>query len=91
MSNEQRIALCKIYNNSDIEAFDYMNQFCNKEQLETLDRIVTLNNETAIGWGREDYTSEELDEYYNKKWQLLNAFGIDNIYGDAYVDGVMYQ
>lgn len=91
MTNEQRIELCRIYNNSDIEAFEYMQPFCNKEQLELLDRVVTLNMETTIGWGREDYTTEELDEYYEKKWKLLNDFCIENRNGDAYCDGVMYQ
>lgn len=91
MTREQKIELCRIYNNSDIECFDYMKQFCNKEQIELLDRLVTLNMETTIGWGREDYTNEELEEYYNGKWELLNAFGIENRLGDAYFEGVFYQ
>lgn len=91
MTRNQKIELCTIYNNSDIECFQYMKQFCNKEQLELLDRLVTLNMETTIGWGREDYTDEELEEYYNGKWELLNAFGIENRMGDAYFEGEFYQ
>lgn len=91
MTREQKIELCRIYNNSDIECFNYMKQFCNKEQMELLERIVTLNMETTIGWGREAYTNEELEEYYNKKWKLLNDFGIENRQGDAYFEGNFYQ
>ena len=54
--------------------------------LKLLDRVHTLNMETALGWGREDYTSEEADEYFEGKWKLLNYFGIENNLGDAYID-----
>ena len=91
MTREQKIELCRIYNNSDIECFNYMLQFCNDKQKELLERLVTLNMETTIGWGREDYTNEELEEYYNGKWELLSAFGIENKQGDAYFEGVFYQ
>lgn len=91
MTREQKIELCTIYNNSDIECFEYLKQFCNKEQLELLERLVTLNMETDIGWGREPSTSEEVDEYYEGKWKLLNVFGIENRMGDAYFEGKFYQ
>ena len=51
MTREQKIELCRIYNNSDIDCFNYMQQFCNREQMELLDRLVTLDMETDIGWG----------------------------------------
>ena len=91
MTREQKIELCRIYNNSDIECFNYIQQFCNKEQVELLNRLVTLNMETNIGWGNEPSTSEEVEEYYNGKWKLLSAFGIENKQGDAYFEGVFYQ
>ena len=67
-----------------------MLQFCNDEQKELLERLITLNMETAIGWGREPYTNEESEEYYNGKWKLLNDFGIENNGGDAYFEGEFY-
>lgn len=91
MTREQQIELCKIYNNSDIECFEYMKQFCNEEQLELLERLVTLNMETDIGWGNEPCTSEEVDEYYEGKWKLLSAFGLENRMGDAYFEDKFYQ
>lgn len=91
MTKEQQIELCKIYNNSDIECFHYMLPFCNEEQRKLLDRLVTLNMETDIGWGREPSTSEEVDEYYEGKWKLLTAFGLENQGGDAYFEGKFYQ
>jgi hypothetical protein len=91
MTREQQIELCRIYNNSDIECFEYLHQFCNAEQMELLDRLTTLNMETTIGWGREPATSEEMDEYYEGKWKLLSAFGLENDGGDAYFEGKFYQ
>ena len=91
MTREQKIELCRIYNNSDIDCFNYMQQFCNKEQMELLDRLVTLDMETDIGWGNEPSTSEEVEEYYNGKWKLLNDFGIENVNGDAYFEGNYYE
>ena len=93
MTREQKIELCEIYNNSDIECFNYMRQFCNKEQAELLDRLVKLNMETTIGWGDEPGTPEEFEEYYNGKWELLSSFGveIENIMGDAHFEGEFYQ
>ena len=90
MTKEQQQKLCDIYNASDIEAFNYMYEFLkdnhNPEMLELLDRVHTLNMETTLGWGREDYTSEEADEYYDGKWKLLNYFGIKSNFGDAYIN-----
>ena len=91
MTREQKIELCRSYNNSDIDCFNYMQQFCNKEQMELLDRLVTLDMETDIGWGNEPSTSEEVEEYYNGKWKLLNDFGIENVNGDAYFEGNYYE
>ena len=90
MTREQKIELCRIYNGSDINCFEYIKQFCNKEQMELLERLVTLNMETTIGWGREDYTNEELEEYYNGKWELLHSFGLENDLGDATFKGIAY-
>lgn len=42
--------------------------------------------ETTLGWGNEDYTSEEANEYYNGKWKLLNYFEIKNDHRDAYIE-----
>ena len=47
--------------------------------------------ETDIGWGNEPSTSEEVEEYYNGKWKLLNDFGIENVNGDAYFEGNYYE
>ncbi len=84
MTREEKIKLCSIYNNSDLECFAYMERFCNDEQLELLERLVALNTETDLGF-------EEFEEYYNGKWKLLNSFGIDNVRGDAYFEGVFYD
>lgn len=86
----QQIELCRLYNSSDIDCLEYMAQFCNNEQKELLERLVTLNQETAIGWGREDYTDEEFEEYKEGKWKLLNAFGLENRDGDATFEGIAY-
>ena len=91
MTREQKVELCRIYNNSDIECFNYVLQFCNDEQKELLERLVTLNMETDIGWGYEPSTPEEVEEYYNGKWKLLSAVGLENRMGDAYFEGVFYQ
>lgn len=90
MTREQQEKLCGIYNESDIEAFNYMYEFLkdnhNPEMLELLDRVHTLNMETTLGWGKEDYTSEEAEEYYEGRWKLLNYFGIKSNLGYAYID-----
>ena len=91
MTREQQIQLCTIYNNSDIECFKYLAQFCNSEQLDLLHRLIALNWETDIGWGERDATLDEVDEYTNGKRKLLNDFGIDVIEGDAYFEGTFYQ
>lgn len=90
MTKEQQEKLCAIYNASDIEALDYMYEFLkdnhNSEMLELLDRVHTLNMETTLGWGKENYTSEEAKEYFDGKWKLLNYFGIKSDLGDAYIE-----
>ena len=90
ITKEQQTELCDIYNKSDIEAFNYMYKLLedghNEEMLELLDRVHTLNMETTLGWGREDYTPEEADEYFNGKWKLLTHFGIKNNNGDAVIE-----
>lgn len=91
MTREQKIELCKIYNNSDIEAFIYMKDFVIDEEKSLLDRLIYLNQETKICDGDKDYTSKELEEYYNGKWKLLHYFGLENRQGDAYFEGVFYQ
>lgn len=91
MTKEQKIELCKIYNNSDINSFKYMMQFCDEGQKELLKRLIELNTQTSIGWGDKSCTGEELDEYYDGKWKLLNSFGIENVGGDAYFEGKFYQ
>ena len=87
LTREQQQELCDIYNRCDIEAFDYMYKFLkdnhNPEMLELLDRVHTLNMKTTLGWGREDYTEKEFNEYFDGKWKLLNYFGIKSNLGDA--------
>lgn len=88
ITREQRQKLCEIYNESDVKTFlDYMYELLkynnNPEMLEILDRVNTLNMETTLGWGREDYTDEEAKEFFDSKWKLLNYFGIRNNYGYA--------
>lgn len=90
MTEKQKKKLCEIYNSSDIDSFEYIKQFCDEEQKRILDRIIWLNLNTTIGWGEQDATSKEMDEYYEKKWILLSSFGLENIGGDAYYNGVMY-
>ena len=90
MTREQKIELCGLYNMSDIDCLIYMRQFCDKEQLELLERLIYLNEETQIGWGEKDYSMEEVEEYYNGKWKLLNDFGIENDEGDACFEGECY-
>ena len=91
ITKEQQVELCRIYNNSDMDAFVYMKQFCNAEQLELLERLIVLNSETDLGCGREPSTAEEEDEYYNSKWTLLNSFGIENRNGDGYFEDKFYN
>ena len=91
MTEEQKIELCKIYNNSDIDSLYYMMPFCDQEQKELLNRLIELNTMTTIGWGEKSCTEEEQDEYYDGKWELLNSFGIENVGGDAYFEGEFYQ
>lgn len=85
------IKLCKIYNNSDIEALDYMRAYLKGDLLSLCDRLISLNINTKIGWGKEDYSPEELNEYYDGKWKLLSYFGLENRDGDAYYNGKFYQ
>ena len=91
MTREQKIELCKIYNNSDIGSFHYMMPFCDQEQKELLNRLIELNTMTTIGWGEKSCTEEEQDAYYDGKWELLSSFGIENVGGDAYFEGEFYQ
>ena len=90
MTKEQQRKLCDIYNESDMEAFEYMYKFLqdnhNPEMLELLDRVHTLNMETSLGWGNEPATAEESEEYFNGKWKLLNYFGVKSDNGDAYIE-----
>jgi hypothetical protein len=96
MTTEQRIELCKIYNNSDIEALDYMRKFIDESQKELLDRVYHLNGiiHEWITEGDDDFEPYDVsmeDEYYEGKWKLLNSFWIENRDGDAFCDGVFYQ
>lgn len=92
MTKTETIELCRIYNNSDIEALEYIYpHLTEKTDTELCEYLITLNNETEIGWGREPATEEEVDRYYKGKWQLLSMFGIENDMGDAKVDDVFYQ
>ena len=73
-------------NKSFRDMYEFLKDNHNPEMLELLDRVHTLNMETTLGWGREDYTSEEAKEYFDGKWKLLNYFGIKSDLGDAYID-----
>ena len=75
--------LCDIYNGSDIEALDYMHEYLDGELKELCERLIDLNNNTLIGWGKEPVSMRESEEYYEGKWKLLNHFGIENSNGDA--------
>lgn len=90
MTRNQQIELCKAVNSSDFDAFMYLKDFCNLEQEELLERCVVLNTETDIGFGREESTPEENEEYFDKKWKLFCSFGIENRFGDGYFEGVFY-
>ena len=92
MSKVEAIEICRIYNNSDIEALNYIYpRLTESKDRDLCERLITLNNETDLGWGREPHTIDEAEEYYNGKWRLLSIFGIENDMGDAKVDGVFYQ
>ena len=72
MTEEQKIELCKIYNNSDIDSLYYMMPFCDQEQKELLNRLIELNTMTTIGWGEKSCTEEEQDAYYDGNcWVVL--------------------
>ena len=75
--------LVEIYNCSDLDALEYMYEFCKGDLKELCERLIDINMNTDIGWGREPHTVEESDEYYDGKWKLLNYFGIKNNNGDA--------
>ena len=90
MIREEKIELCKVYNRSDIDCFQFLKPFCDEKQLEKLERLVSLNMETDIGLGNEASTSEEQNEYYETKWELLKKFGLDNRGGDAVFEGIAY-
>lgn len=62
-----------------------MNVFCEGQNKELCERLMTLNLETDIGWGREPTSRDEMEEYYEGKWKLLNYFGIGSDLGNAYV------
>ena len=92
MTRKQKIELCTITNNGGDDYLDYILQMhCNETQIEIIDRLTSLYNETSIGIGRESYTDEELEEYYNKKWEILSDFGIENRHGRAYFEGKFYK
>lgn len=90
MTESQKITLCELYNMSDIDALEYLRDFCEGAMLDTLERLIYLNLNTTLGYGSRLLTSEEFDYYYSKKWGLLSYFGISNIEGDAYYNGIMY-
>lgn len=81
--NKEKLA--EIYNCSDIDALEYMYPFCTGEDQELCERLITLNNETDLGWGSEPASHDEQVEYGNGKWRLLNRFGVESDHGDAYV------
>ena len=77
--------LAEIHNCSDIDALVYIYPFCEEENKELCERLITLNMETDIGEGREPASADEQEEYGNGKWKLLNYFGIGNDLGEAFV------
>lgn len=90
MTRKQKIELCRLYNNSDIAALEYMKPFCNSNQKSLVDKLIAINTETDAGWGDTLCPGSLQDEYYEGKWQLLNSFGITSINGDASFEGVIY-
>lgn len=90
MTREQKIKLCRLYNNSDIAALEYMKQFCDNEQRNLVDKLIAINTETDAGWGDTLCPGDLQDEYYEGKWKLLNSFGIQNINSEAGFEGIIY-
>lgn len=80
ITKKEQEELANIYNGSDYDALIYMEQFCDEEQKKVLKRLFELNKRVD-----EHLSSEEIDEYYEKKWELLSSFGIKSVMGDAYV------
>ena len=69
--NKEKLA--EMYNNSDLDALNYMEIFCEGEWKELHKRIYELNEAEEFG----------CDEYFDGKWKLLNHFGIECVLGDA--------
>lgn len=90
MTMEEKINLCKIFNRSDIDCFNYVKSFCNEEQKLIVERLIELNIKTNIGFGKTQASYEEECEYFQKREDLMYSFGIDVIDGDGYFEGKFY-
>lgn len=66
--------LCEIYNMSDYDALMYLKPFCIGNQLELVNRLISLNLKYIEG---ENITVEGTeDDYHNEKWKLFEQFGV---------------
>lgn len=81
--NKEKLAY--IYNCSDIDSLQYMFPFLEGELKNLCERMIILNQETDLGWGREPADEDEQNEYIDGKWRLLEHFGIESDLGNAYV------
>lgn len=77
--------LAEIYNCSDIDALNYMLDFCDDDNRVICKRLIQLNNETTLGWGNKCFTDSESYEYIDGKQKLLERFGIMLCFGEAIV------
>lgn len=77
--------LAEIYNCSDIDALNYMLDFCDDSNRAICKRLIQLNNETKLGCGDKDFTESEFYEYIDGKRKLLEHFDVMLCFGDAIV------
>lgn len=83
MNNTQLKKFCDLYNDSDYEAFVFLqkNDLCTSEEQKTELEIVLLENQLIY-----DYNSEDINEdyYHNRKYNLLKSLGVTfNDMGEA--------
>ena len=84
MTHEQLKELCKLYNQSDIDALQYIkenDQCLTIEQKKELEILLLENNLLFY------YAGTDVDEdcYHDRKWKLLESLGVSNDYGVAYI------
>ena len=84
--------LCELYNDSDIDAIDYI--IDNTEDMaerKTAIGLHQINMETSIGYGDRIPAKAEENFYYNEFWKILNKYGITKTEDDrACIEGEYY-